>query len=174
MQAYDTQILAGQLNALCEVYDKKPVSLKGVEVWFDVLKEFPTERVMSLLIAWPKTHTKFPAPAEVWKSVNEMNITQREQQAERERKEPVFYPGVGGAKAEEFIASIRRTLKSPKWSPEEHWRRNLERFEVESIGHRYAVDALKKKGILKEPQEPEEEYMREPGQDDEEREAVNF
>src|SRR5690606_34318444 len=125
MQAYDSQLLAQQLNALCEVFDKKPVSLKGCEVWFDVLKEFPTEKVMSVLIAWPKTHNKFPAPSEVWKVVNEINIADRERKAVMERKED-FVPGVGGAQAQKFIASIREILKQPKWSAFEHWNHVLE------------------------------------------------
>jgi hypothetical protein len=169
MQAYDAQVLSQQLNALCEVYDKKPVSLKGCEVWFDVLKEFPTEKVMSVLIAWPKTHNKFPTPSEVWKVVNEINIAERERKAEIEKKEE-FFPGVGGAQAKKFIAEIRKLLNKPQWSPMEHWRHTLNTQPEGSIGHTYAKQVLGKAGYF------DDEPKHRPGADDieAERAAVNF
>ena len=172
MQAYDNKVLWERLNELAEVFDKKPVSEKGLSVWFNVLREHPTEKVCSVLLSWPKTHTKFPAPSEVWKAVNEISIVAREKQAAMENRQE-FYPGVGGEKAEEFIAKIREILKSPKWSPTEHWQRNLERFPSGHIGHIYAVQALTKKGMIRS-NDPREEYERVAGQDDEERQAVNF
>ena len=173
MQAYDAQVLSQQLNALCEVFDKKPVSLKGCEVWFDVLKEFPTEKVMSVLIGWPKTHNKFPTPAEVWKIVNEIRSSDIERKAELEKKEE-FVPGVGGAQARKFIAQIRKTLNSPKWTPMEHWQHTFKTQPEGSVGHTYAKQVLTKVGYL------DEEPKYQPGADDyehepeHEREAVGF
>jgi len=158
----DLRTLAARLSDLAEVCDRKPPSERAMAVWFDTLKEFPIERVASLLIAWPKTHTKFPAPAELWKVVNDMGIGERETRAARENAGS-FHPGVGGERAEEFIAKMRAILKRPKWTPLEHWRANLKRFPKEHIGHRYALEALHAKEIIEQP-----EMQREPGQDDEE------
>lgn len=163
MQAYDNKVLADRLSELIEVYGAKPVSEKGLTVWFNVLKEFSTEKVCSILIAWPKSHTKMPSPAEVWKAVNEISIDERERKAALEKKEE-FYPGVGGEQAAKFIAEIRRKLNQPAWTPMQHWQRLLQTAKPGSIGHDYATKVLKQKGAMQE---------REPGQDDEER-AVNF
>jgi hypothetical protein len=165
VQAYDLSILGARLGELAEVFEKKQLSEKALAVWFDTLKEFQIERVASLLIVWPKTHTKFPAPAEVWKAVNDMGIGERELKAQRENKE-TFYPGVGGAQAEKFIAQIKQILKRPRWSPREHWERVLDTAKPESIGQRYAKQALMNMGARTRVE-------REPGQDDEEK-AVNF
>lgn len=163
MQAYDNKVLGERLNELAEVFDKKPVSEKGLTVWFGVLREFPTERVCGVLIGWAKTHTKFPSPAEVWKAVNDISINDREKKAEQENKQE-FYPGVGGEQAEKFIARMREVLKKPKWSPMDHWKRLLATAKPGSIGYEYATQVLKQKNALP---------AREPRQDDEDR-AVNF
>jgi len=79
MQRMDASLLAQNLNAIAEVYEKKPVSSKALEVWFDTLKEFPTEQVMGKIINWPKSHIRFPAPAELWKELNDKQIERREE-----------------------------------------------------------------------------------------------
>lgn len=81
----DGDLLGKQLNALAETFDKKPVSVKAMEVWFDTLKDFPTERVMDVLNYWARSHPKFPTPADVWKAVNERMIDVREDQQRAER-----------------------------------------------------------------------------------------
>lgn len=159
MQSYDNKVLGERLNELAEVFDKKPVSEKGLTVWFGVLREFPAERVCGVLIGWAKTHTKFPSPAEVWKTVNDISINDREKKAEQENKQE-FYPGVGGEQAEKFIAQMREVLKRPKWAPMEHWKRLLKTAKPGSIGYEYATAALKQRHALP--------VDREPGQDDEE------
>jgi hypothetical protein len=160
----DISTLRDRLAELADVFDKKPLSDKALRVWFDTLREFPCDQVMALLIGWPKTHTKFPAPADVWKAMNEWSIDQRERKAALERREPAFHPGVGGAKAEQFIAKIRKTLNNPAFTPLEHWQRVHERQPEGSIGREYAEEVLRKKGVIKD---------REPGEDDEGK-AVNF
>jgi hypothetical protein len=167
VQAFDSKLLGERLEELTEVFQAKPVSAKGLTVWFNVLREFPTEKVCGVLIAWPRTHTKFPAPAEVWKVVNEISIGERERKAEIERKaQPFEHVGVGGAKAEEFIAQMRKMLNKPAWTPREHWEKTLERSKPGSIGHEYATAALMKMGAITKKE-------REPGEDDEQK-AVNF
>lgn len=161
MLGIEIKVLGDRLNELAEVYNAKPVSERGLTVWFSVLREFPTERVAAVLIGWPRTHVKFPTPAEVWKIVNDISIGDRERKAALENKQE-FYPGVGGEQAEKFIAEMRATLKRPKWAPMQHWKRLLETAKPGSIGHRYATEALKQKRFVR---------SREPGQDDEERAA---
>lgn len=165
MQKYDAQTLAQNLNALAEVFEKKPVTAKALEVWFDTLREFPTERVMGLLINWPKSHPKFPTPAEVWKACNECSIAEREEKAAIERRAntgPVEWPKT--EHAQRCLAMMRDILKKPKRTPIQHWEWVLSAPKG-SIGHRYAVEALAdlrgRAGLLAP--------SREPGQDDEER-----
>ena len=161
MQKFDAQTMAQQLNLLAEVYEKKPVSAKALEVWFDTLKEFPTERILTLLIAWPKTHHKFPVPAEVWKACNERGLGEREETAARERAENMRQPFVRSPRGAEFLEKMRAMLAKPKRSPREHWQHILATKPKDSIGYRYASEVLKQR-----------EVEREPGQDDEEREAA--
>jgi hypothetical protein len=159
MQKYDAQLLAQNLNALCDVYDKKPVSLKALEVWYDTLKEFPTQHVMDAVIGWPKWNNKFPTPAEVFKQVNERSVRDREATARTEKQE--FHPGVGGAKAAEFLEKMRKILKRPAFTAQQHWERVLATAPKGSIGYQYAEEVLNRK----------KKYEREPGEDDQ---AVNF
>jgi hypothetical protein len=91
MQKYDVQVLGQNLNALCEVFDKKPVPLKALEVWFDTLKEFQTQHVMDAVIGWPKTNNRFPTPADIWKQVRERSGRDIERKAEEAKQE--FHPG---------------------------------------------------------------------------------
>jgi hypothetical protein len=154
----DLQTLRDRLEDLTEVFERKAVGKKALSVWFDVLKEFPIERVAGVLISWPKLHTKFPSPAEVWKIASEAASSERDRKATPENREP-FYPGVGGRQSRQFIASIQEILNRPKWSPREHWERLLARSAPGSIGHRYAAAVLKKGDVYT--------AERVPGEDDE-------
>jgi hypothetical protein len=163
MQKYEAQTLAQNLNSLAEVFDKKPVSAKALEVWFDTLKEFPTERVMGLLINWPKAHGKFPTPAEVWKACNESSMSERESKASAERQVnagPIVWPKT--QHAQDCLRRMREMLTKPKRTPMQHWEWVISRAPKGSTGHQYAVEALvdlrARAGIT----------AREPGQDDEE------
>lgn len=150
----DIATLRDRLTELAELFERKPIGDKALRVWFDVLRDFPCEDVASILIAWPKTHVKFPAPAEVWKIASERMSHRIERQAALTAAAPAFHPGVGGAKAEEFIARMRKTLKNPTLTPLEHWLR-VQRSGTE-IGKRFADAALAK--LAPQP-------VREPGQD---------
>jgi hypothetical protein len=168
MQPYDLGTLGARLGELAEVFERKPLTEKALAVWFDVLKEFPTDRICSLLISWPKTHTKFPTPAEVWKVVNDLCIADRERKAaEENRRATVFHPSVGGEQVEKFIAQIRAILKRPKWTPTEHWQRLLEKAPKDSIGYRFAEEALINLARNRAPKR-EPVMEREPGADIEE------
>lgn len=116
MQKVDIQQFALQLNALAETYEKRPVSPKALEVWFDVLKEFPTEKVLGCLINWPKFKGKFPTPSEVWRDCNDLGIKEREEKAAFERAQNVgsaeSYAPTPHGRA--MIAHIRAMLAGKK------------------------------------------------------------
>ena len=114
MNKIDAQTLAHNLNGLAEVFDKKPVSAKALEVWFDTLKEFQTEKVMDVLIHWPKAHPKFPTPADVWKVCNERSIDLREERARKERAENVRSDVASPEVAKLYLSKIRDILTKPK------------------------------------------------------------
>jgi hypothetical protein len=154
MQKFDIQPMAVQLNLLAEVYEKKPVTVRALEVWFDTLKEFPAEQVLGILIGWPKTHHKFPVPAEVWKACNEKSIDRREDEALQMKMDraPVTQTG------KLIVGRIREIMALPRRSPREHWEHVLSTHSNESIGHRFAREALRLDVVVDE---------REPGCDDE-------
>jgi hypothetical protein len=141
VQSIDMPQLVKELNGLAEVFDKRAITEKASKVWFDTLREFPTERVLGLLMSWPKTHGKFPTPAEVWKACNEMLIDDREEKARLEAlATPKWERSPRGL---DFLAQMKRTINSPKRSPEEHWKHVL--ATKEGIGHEYAKQALEKR-----------------------------
>jgi hypothetical protein len=158
MQKFDAELLAKNLNTLAEVYERKPVTAGALTAWFDVLREFPTEKVMAVLIGWPKSHNKFPTPAEAWKVCNEFCIDEREQKAIQEKKlEPKWERTPQGAL---MLAKMKRIINSPARTPRQHWEHVLITQRPGSIGFEYAKKVLKIED-------------REPGEDDEP-EAVNF
>lgn len=154
----DAAALGEALNGLAETFDKKPVGARAAAIWFDTLKEFPNEVVRGILNAWPKSHGKFPTPAEVWKIVNDVQISEREQiekNSVADARAPVhFAPTEAGRRA---MAEIRKIMSKPKPSPVKHWQNVLATAKPGSIGHQYATEALK---ALKYRQ-------REPGEDEE-------
>ena len=159
MQSIDLPNLTKELNTLTEVFEKRAITEKASKVWFDTLREFPTERVLSVIIGWPKTHAKFPTPADVWKVCNECLIDDREEKARLEKlAEPQWVRSPRGG---EFLAKMRKTINRPRRSPEEHWRHVLATKKPGDIGYEYAKQALEKR------------KHREPGEDDEPQ-AVNF
>lgn len=160
MQKLDVHLLGSNLNALAEAFDHKPVTPKALEIWFDTLKEFPTELVMSMLISWPKLHGKFPMPAEVWRLSNDIGATDRERKAVAERaasRQTTVYAGTteqGKNYAAQVVALCSRTRRAPIG----HWHKLLARSHPDSIGHQYATEALK---VL----QPKRAPVREPGED---------
>ncbi len=163
MQKLDIPALSGLLNALAETFDKKAVGAKALEVWFDTLREFAWERVVGLLQSWPKTHGKFPVPAEVWKILNDSSTQERETKAKADKvafARGFDYMGKTEHGAE-CIRLIARMLKQPKLTPVEHWRDVLATAGENMIAAEYAKAALAK---IDRHQTRE----RQPGEDDEE------
>lgn len=152
MQSIDLPQLVKELNGIAEVFDKKPVTEKASKVWFDSLREFPTERVLGLLIGWPKTHGKFPTPSEVWKACNDLSIVERENKARLEARLDVAWER--SEKGAEFLEQMKRTLKKPKRDPVEHWKHVMETTEPGTIGYEYARAALKRAKPEREEQIP--------------------
>ena len=109
MQPYDLKILGERLGELAEVFDRKPMSEKALGVWFSVLRDFTTDKVCAVLISWPRTHTKFPSPAEAWKALNEIAIDRREAEAQELKQEtPWMRSEAGKAAIEKMRALFRR------------------------------------------------------------------
>jgi hypothetical protein len=158
MQSIDLPQLAKELNGLAEVFDKKPVTEKASKVWFDTLREFPTERVLGMLIGWPKSYGKFPTPAEVWKACNEVGIAERERKALLEKREAIEWErSPHGAK---FLEQMRKIINRPARSPRQQWEHVLATQRPGSIGYEYAKKVLRVED-------------RETGEDDEPQ-TVNF
>ena len=165
MQTIDVKDFSAAMNGLAEVVDHKPVSQKGLEMWFDTLKEFPTPQVLGLIRAWPKSHTKFPAPADIWKALNEYRTKRLEQTAAADKL--AFAQGERHMGATEHgkrkLAEIYAILRRPKRTPVEHWESVLADATMTPFVHKFAREALDK---IRPPRAPTPE--REPGQDDEE------
>lgn len=157
MHKYDAPKLVESLNGLAETFDKKPITQKAADVWFDALKEFSTDRVMGILHGWAKRNGKFPTPAEVWKIVNEISIEERETQAAAERHEarsPVrFQKSDAGKRA---LAEIK-SIMGPKPTPRETWHRCMSLNAPGSYQYDMAVAALAKLNHKRaQPQDLEE------------------
>jgi hypothetical protein len=145
MQKLDTQLLANALNVLAETFDRKAVAPKALEMWFDTLREFPTESVLALLHSWPKIHGKMPVPAEVWKVLNERAVEDREQRnrAEKSQRERDYaHLGVTehGRRCLKLIYDM--LLSKPKPTPLEHWRKVMETPGLPEVSYEYARKAL--------------------------------
>ena len=143
MNRSDIPTMANQLNLLAEVFDKKPISEKAALVWFDTLKDFKTEKVCSFLIAWPKTHGKFPTPAEVFRVCSEAASSELEAKAQRENREEVTW--AKSARGLEFLAKMKAALNKPSLDPIQHWRRVLEKEGACNLAKQYARECLEKK-----------------------------
>jgi hypothetical protein len=145
MQKHDAAQLGAVLNGLAEVFGKSLVSPKGLEFWFETLREFPAEQVVPLLNSWPKLHGKFPVPAEVWKILNERAMEDREQRdrfekARRERD----YAGLGVTQhgKRSIHAIYDMIMANPKPAPIEHWRKVVETPDLPHVSYEYARVAL--------------------------------
>lgn len=158
MKTYDATQLAESLTRLAEALNSKPISSKGLEVWFDVLKEFPTPMVLGLLNNWAKLHGKFPTPAEVWKVVNDLTVADRERataQLKAQDRSPVMFERSDSGKR--ALREIRKILENPKRSPKAHWLHILETHKPQTVGHDYAKAALA--GFKYRQREPGEDEM---------------
>jgi hypothetical protein len=144
MQKLDAPALAGALNALAETFDRKTIPPKALEMWFDTLREFPTEQVLPLLHSWPKIHGKMPVPSEVWKVLNERAVDEREQRlkAERTQREREYQRMGSTETTRRCLKLIYEMLTTPKITPIEHWRKVMETPGLQPISYEYARAAL--------------------------------
>ena len=168
MTKTDTPLLATQLNALAEVFDKRTQTPAAVQVWMDTLREFPTERVLGLLIAWPKSHGKFPTPNDAWKILNEQSIDNREQRAAEEKVRREYETGrmVSSEQGRKIIAGLMAGLSRARRSPRYWAHKIIDRAaageDVIWIALAYAREAL---GLDPKTGLPKAERV--PGEDDE-------
>jgi hypothetical protein len=140
VQKLDTHSLANALNSLAETFERKAVTPKALEVWFDTLREFPTEQVLPLLHSWPKIHGKMPVPSEVWKVLNERAVDEREQRlkAERTQREREYQRMGSTETTRRCLKMIYEMLTKPKTTPIEHWRKVLDTPNLQPISYEYA------------------------------------
>ncbi len=121
--------------------------MRAIEVWLDTLKEFEGNRILALLNSWPKTHTKFPAPSEVWKALNDDATHKREAVAQAEKK--AFAEGgqrlVRSAEADEDWRQMLELLKSPKPTPTQHWQKVIETPGLCNVAYRYADEFFERR-----------------------------
>ncbi|HZR03670.1 MAG TPA: hypothetical protein VFA81_10915 [Burkholderiales bacterium] len=157
MQKLDAPALAAALNALAETFDRKVIPAKALEMWFDTLREFPTESVLSLLHSWPKVHGKMPVPNEVWKALNERAIEEREQRnrTEKAKREREYSNVSATPEGERCLSEIYRIVTLPKPTPLEHWRKVVDTPGLPFISYEYAKEAITKltRGRRTEPME---------------------
>lgn len=161
MNQIDAPRFTEAVNSLAEVFGKNALGPKAMNLWFGVLKEFDCVEVCTMLGAWPKTNSKFPAPADVWKALNERATDTRERIAAAEKK--VFEEGWKKAAATPYgrqkLLEIKQILSAPKPTPDQHWRRVLKTPGLPEATYRMAESFFAKRSL---------EVMREPGQDEEE------
>lgn len=158
MKSHDSSQLSAHLTRLAETFDRKPLTAEAFKVWFDTLKEFPAELIFALLAGWPKQHQKFPVPSELWQIANNSATADRERSAALQRSvnsQPVRFERTQNGR---FASDrIKELLGHSRVSPVDHWLRVQGRSHRDSIGYRYAVEALAKLQRGKR--------MREPGED---------
>jgi hypothetical protein len=147
MQKLDAPALAASLNALAETFDRKAIPPKALEMWFDTLREFPTEVVLALLHSWPKVHGKMPVPAEIWNLLNDRTVDAREQRlkaekAERHRDYERLGATESGKGALKLIYDM--LVGRPKPMPLEHWRKVMATPALPEISYEYARAALQR------------------------------
>ena len=163
MLKHDAAQLAESLNGLAEAFDRKPLTQKALEIWFGTLREFGAELIFGLLSTWPKQHSKFPVPAEIWTIATSIGTGDRERSAALERevnKRPLTFT-VPTETGKRLGAALKAAVQHRKKSPIEHWTGLLARSKPGSIGHEYATQAL---AILDRKRRKD----REPGEDMEE------
>jgi hypothetical protein len=103
MRPIDFKPLAECLSSLADVFNVRPPSEKAIAVWADTLRDFPIERIESLLRGWPKVHAKMPVPKDVWTVLNDERTEDIERSAvadkmrERNEVQRLFDPRVKDA-----------------------------------------------------------------------------
>ena len=140
--------LASILNSLAEVFDRKPPTLKAVEIWFETLRDFETNRVFSVLNNWPKSNAKFPTPADVWKKVNEQKSVSTESalQAKKEGLDKAYSNVAATDYGRNKFAEIMEMLKRPKPTPRQHWKQVLSTDGLPDATYAFANASMAKIG----------------------------
>jgi hypothetical protein len=102
------------LIELAECYDRKPPTAAAIGHWFDALLAFSWSQVERELRHWLTTKNKFPTIAEIFLSMNEKNIDEREAKWAAEKKQALTETTTFGKSPEgtKFFAQIKKTLSS--------------------------------------------------------------
>lgn len=118
MRIENRHTLLNRVNALREVFDRTKLSQAAAQVWWDTLKDMPDESVFDAMDGWEKTHSKTPAPADIWQQANSLRTTRLEEKARAERAVnagraiPDGYGPTPEGKA--FFRVIKAWLKGPR------------------------------------------------------------
>lgn len=127
MKREEIPVLAEQLNSLAEVYGNRQLSQAAIRVWVDTLKEFPLEKIMGLLIDWPKSNAKMPTPSQCWQTINEREIETRERvnAEEKKRFEREMREGWRTPEGARIATVIRGFLAKQKKRDPKQWARDI-------------------------------------------------
>ena len=85
MNSTDFKDLVPRLNALCEVYDRKPLTDAALKVWWEALEPVSAFGAHQVLGNWARTRSRFPLPGEVYEAANNFDIDRRERVVAEER-----------------------------------------------------------------------------------------
>jgi len=128
MTPLDTPLLSENLINLADAIGGKAPTQAGMKVWIQTLREFPINEIVDVLTNWAKRATKMPAPADVWKSLNdaraermESDAATRKREYEHEAKQTMHRNPVIAQKLSALLAEMRGR---PKNDPKE-WASNL-------------------------------------------------
>lgn len=114
MQTTETAMLAERLSAMAEAFGAKPPTAAAVEVWFETLQEFSFFDVSGLLIGWPKRASKMPAPADIWKILNEQRTDKIESEAENQKRREKSEIAQGFRHSPELAAKLKSLVSDMK------------------------------------------------------------
>lgn len=144
MRSTDKDQFADAVRDVVETLGGRSPTDRAIEVWFDALKEFPVNDVLSALYDYAKFKSKAPAPADIRKIVTD-RISERleEQSAEaaKESRKPDagFEPAVGRA-----VSQWKEDLaKATAGKPDRLWLYDCLRLWKTSSLHYYQREMVK-------------------------------
>jgi len=86
MNRVDFTTVLERLNALAEVYDRKAITQKAGDVWWQVLKSHVAADVLGVIDNWARTRAKWPTPADISSAAGEALSDRIEQNAAEDRR----------------------------------------------------------------------------------------
>jgi hypothetical protein len=75
------------LAGLANLFQKTPPNGEALVHWWETLKEFDINDIMTTLGYWARDNSKMPTPHDVWKTLNDSRTDKLEQKARYEASE---------------------------------------------------------------------------------------